>query len=201
MSRLRHQLRDCTGSGTVEMAILLFALLVLTFAILEFARGFWTVNAAEKATQLGVRYAAESDPVASEFLDFDAASDSDFDLRVPDYLTTDVLPPFTIRCTSQTCSCVAGCQTADDVFDEDDYGFGAQVGARMALWRRLDGEAWVRYTSVGELGIERDYSGEFDDDILGGVLLHWTIGNRFGLEAGYEFGEITTWNLGARFEL
>ena len=85
--------------------------------------------------------------------------------------------------------------------DSDDNGFGAQIGARMDLWRRLDGEAYVRYTSVGDMSIERDYSASFDDDVLGGVQLHWSIGNNFGLEAGYEFGEITTWNLGARFEL
>jgi len=85
--------------------------------------------------------------------------------------------------------------------DSDDNGFGTQIGARMALWRRLDGEAWVRYTSVGEMTFERDFSASFDDDFLGGFELHWSIGNNFGLEAGYEIGEITTWNLGARFEL
>ena len=85
--------------------------------------------------------------------------------------------------------------------DEDDIGFGAQLGARVALWRRLDGEVWVRYTSVGDLSFKDDYSGDFDDDILGGVELHWLIGNRFGLEATYEYGEITTWSVGARFHL
>jgi hypothetical protein len=85
--------------------------------------------------------------------------------------------------------------------DEDDVGFGAQIGARMALWRQLDGEAWVRYSSVGDLSIERDYSGDFDDDLLGGIELHWLIGNRFGVEATYEYGEITTWSVGARFHL
>ena len=85
--------------------------------------------------------------------------------------------------------------------DEDDIGFGAQLGARVALWRQLDGEAWVRYSSVGDLSFERDYSADFDDDILGGVELHWLIGNKFGLEATYEYGEITTWSVGARFHL
>jgi hypothetical protein len=85
--------------------------------------------------------------------------------------------------------------------DEDDYGFGAEIGARMALWRSLDGTAWVRYTSVGDLGFGEDFSAEFDDDVLGGVQLHWLIGNKFGLEAGYEYGEIATWTVGARFGL
>ena len=85
--------------------------------------------------------------------------------------------------------------------DEDDVGFGAQIGARMALWRRLDAEAWVRYSSVGDLSIESDYSGDFDDDILGGVELHWLIGNKFGVEGGYEYGEIASWYVGGRFHL
>jgi hypothetical protein len=85
--------------------------------------------------------------------------------------------------------------------DADDQGIGAELGLRLDLPSRLDAAAWLRYTSVGELGFERDYSAEFDDDILGGVELHWTIGNKFGIEAGYEYGEISTFNLGARFIL
>jgi hypothetical protein len=85
--------------------------------------------------------------------------------------------------------------------DTDDQGVGAELGLRIDLTSRLDAAAWLRYTSVGELGFERDFSAEFDDDILGGVELHWTIGNQFGIEAGYEYGEISTFNLGARFIL
>jgi hypothetical protein len=85
--------------------------------------------------------------------------------------------------------------------DANDTGVGAEIGVRIDLPSRLDGSAWLRYTSVGDLGFDRSYSAEFDSDVLGGVELHWRIGNKFGLEAGYEYGEISTLNLGARFIL
>ena len=85
--------------------------------------------------------------------------------------------------------------------DADDQGVGAELGIRVDLISRLDAAAWVRYTSVGDLGFDRDYGAEFDDDVLGGLELHWTIGNQFGIEAGYEYGSISTFNLGARFIL
>jgi hypothetical protein len=85
--------------------------------------------------------------------------------------------------------------------DSDDHGFGAQIGARFALTRRFDVEGWLRYTSVGDPGIQRDLSFEFDDDVLGGAAARWLIGNGFVLEGGYEYGEMKTFNLGARFLL
>jgi Flp pilus assembly protein TadG len=40
-------------------------LLLLIFGIIDIGRYMWTINQAEKATQMGVRYAVVSDPVAN----------------------------------------------------------------------------------------------------------------------------------------
>ncbi|MFQ5766234.1 MAG: TadE/TadG family type IV pilus assembly protein, partial [Rhodospirillales bacterium] len=59
--------QDQRGAVAVEVAIVFGVLLVLTISLIEFALALWQWNSAEKATQLGVRYAVESDPVATAF--------------------------------------------------------------------------------------------------------------------------------------
>ena len=58
---------DRSGSVAVEYAIVMGVLLVLTIALIEFSLALWQWNSAEKATELGVRYAVQSDPVVAGF--------------------------------------------------------------------------------------------------------------------------------------
>jgi Flp pilus assembly protein TadG len=58
---------DTSGAAAVEFAFIAVSLVVLTFAILDVGFALYTFNRAEKATQLGVRVAAVSNPV-SDFL-------------------------------------------------------------------------------------------------------------------------------------
>jgi hypothetical protein len=57
-------LRDTRGSNTVELAVVLPALLLFTFAIIDFGRLLYEVNGAHKAAQLGADLAVTRSPIA-----------------------------------------------------------------------------------------------------------------------------------------
>jgi len=58
------------------MTLVAFLLFLTTFSIAEFGYAWWQWNAAEKATQLGVRLAVVSDPIATQLATFDCGNAS-----------------------------------------------------------------------------------------------------------------------------
>ena len=70
-------LRSDRAASAVEFAMVLPLLLLLLFGIIDIGRYMWALNQAEKATQMGVRYAVVSDPVANvintDFVNFGIA--------------------------------------------------------------------------------------------------------------------------------
>jgi hypothetical protein len=61
-----HRLtRDQSGASAVEFAVVLPVLLIFLFGIIDAGRWMWTYNEAEKATQMGARFAIVADPVTS----------------------------------------------------------------------------------------------------------------------------------------
>jgi hypothetical protein len=81
--------------------------------------------------------------------------------------------------------------------DADDDGIGGEVGMLWAATPVIHLQGHVRYTSVG--AVTTDGSGTFDSDTLIGVNGRWYFRPDFALVTGYEFGGITTWNVGVRF--
>ncbi|WP_448207805.1 TadE/TadG family type IV pilus assembly protein [Azospirillum sp. sgz302134] len=68
--RLRAGLRvDCRGTTMVEMALVFPLILTLTFAVLEFGNLTYQWLVAEKATEMGVRYAVTSTMAATGISD------------------------------------------------------------------------------------------------------------------------------------
>jgi len=63
MMRLSHLVRETRGGSAAEFALVLPLLLIFLFGIIDVGRLMWTWNRAEKATQMGVRYAVVTDPV------------------------------------------------------------------------------------------------------------------------------------------
>lgn len=91
--------RDRGGASAVELALVMPLLLFITFALIEGTFALWQYNGASKATQLGGRLAAVSDPVWTELtsmtgLEGGAAIGDDF----PDYL---------IECSGAAQTCTA----------------------------------------------------------------------------------------------
>ena len=81
--------------------------------------------------------------------------------------------------------------------DADDDGIGGEVGMIWAPTPVLHLQGHVRYTSVGEVVTEG--SDTFDSDTLVGLNGRWYFRPDIAFITGYEFGKITTWNLGVRF--
>jgi hypothetical protein len=60
----------------VEFSLIALLLLLLTLGMVDFGHAWYQWNSAEKATQVGVRAAVISDPVAVELADFDCDNGS-----------------------------------------------------------------------------------------------------------------------------
>jgi hypothetical protein len=81
--------------------------------------------------------------------------------------------------------------------DADDNGIGGEVGVIWAATPAFHLQGHVRYTSVGEVAAEG--SNTFDSDTLVGLNGRWYVRPGIALITGYEYGAITTWNVGVRF--
>ena len=81
--------------------------------------------------------------------------------------------------------------------DADDDGIGGEVGMIWAPTPVIHLQGHVRYTSVGDVATVG--SDNFDSNTLIGLNGRWYFRPDFALVTGYEFGGITTWNLGVRF--
>jgi hypothetical protein len=80
--------------------------------------------------------------------------------------------------------------------DVDENGIGSEVGVIWAATPAVHVQGHVRYTSVGAVATE---GSAFDSDILVGLNGRWYFRPGIALVTGYEFGKITTWNVGVRF--
>ncbi|WP_022682797.1 TadE/TadG family type IV pilus assembly protein [Sphingobium bisphenolivorans] len=102
--------RNRVGSSAAEFALVLPLLLIFLIGILDVGRLMWTWNRAEKATQMGARFAVVTDPVPSGL--------STFSFVGTGGLTQgDAIPSTaygTMTCTSSgtsvavSCSCTSG---------------------------------------------------------------------------------------------
>ncbi len=81
--------------------------------------------------------------------------------------------------------------------DADEDGIGGEVGMIWAATPVIHLQGHVRYTSVG--AVATDGSDTFDSDTLIGLNGRWYFRPDIALVTGYEYGGITTWNVGVRF--
>ena len=152
MARFALLIRNRRASGAAEFGLVLPLLILFLFGILDIGRYMWALNTAEKATQMGVRYAVVSDPVADVI-------DTDF---VNDFLIPggDAVPEETFEeaiCTNTGDCAVTG--DANGVSGRNSAAFDAIV-AWMQLFEPDIQPANVRiiYRNVG-LGYSGDPTG------------------------------------------
>jgi hypothetical protein len=81
--------------------------------------------------------------------------------------------------------------------DVDENGIGGEVGMIWAATPAIQLQGHLRYTAVG--GVASGGSDAFESDVLVGVNGRWYFRPDFALVTGYEFGKITTFNLGVRY--
>jgi Flp pilus assembly protein TadG len=143
--------KNVSGASAAEFALVLPLLILFLFGILDVGRYMWALNRAEKATQMGVRYAVVSDPVA-------AVVDTDF---VDEYGIPggDPVPTATFGsadCTNTACT-VTGAASAEN-------GRNATAFTNIFNWMQnfypelQEAQVRVRYDNVG-LGYSGDPTG------------------------------------------
>ena len=104
--RLGSMLRCERAAGAAEFAMVLPLMLILLFGTIDAGRFLWAMNRAEKATQMGARYAIVTDPVSTGLVnaDFESA-----DLPKGELIPASMLG--SLECTRTSCSCT-GCEIA-----------------------------------------------------------------------------------------
>lgn len=80
--------------------------------------------------------------------------------------------------------------------DADDSGIGGEIGAIWEATSTFHLQGHARYTVVG--GIASSGSDPFESDVLIGVNGRWHFLPNIALVTGYEYGKITTLNVGVR---
>jgi hypothetical protein len=124
-------------------------LLLILFGIIDTGRFMWELNRAEKATQMGVRYAVVSDPVASVI-------NADFvnSYNIPG---GDPVPAATFD--SAVCSAASCTVTGSASGGLNSTAFGQVVTWMQNFYPRIQpGNVWVTYQNVG-LGYAGDPTG------------------------------------------
>ncbi len=164
-------LADRRGAAAVEFAFIAMPLIFVIFGIIDFSMAFWQWNSGEKATELGVRRAAVSDPVAIEVANFDCKTNA---ITWGTFCSDPAaLPMPPVLCDGATLSCSSG--------DFAAVPFNAIVFRMQTVLARLQPEnVTVRYDDSG-LGFAGRRAGPvpaitvclnnmtFDTAILGGI--------------------------------
>jgi hypothetical protein len=81
--------------------------------------------------------------------------------------------------------------------DVDESGIGSEVGMIWAATPSIHLQGHVRYTAVG--GVATGGSDSLESDVLIGLNGRWYLRPNLALVTGYEYGKITTLNVGMRF--
>ncbi len=129
-------------------------LLIMMFGTVDVGRFMWELNQAEKATQLGARFAVVTTPVSNGIVTADYA---DASLDSGDLIPADRLGA--LKCTSAGCTCVSTCPEVTDL-SVNSAAFNAIV-ARMHAFK----------PDVAAANVEVTYRGSgfgFADDTAGG---------------------------------
>lgn len=108
MSRLAHFLRDQRGGPAAEFAMVLPLILMFLLGIVDVGRFAWEVNRAEKATQIGARWAAATAMIPSGLVNYSFATSG----GIPAGNAVPVTSFPGISCSSNgtvTCTCSASC--------------------------------------------------------------------------------------------
>lgn len=108
MRRLARLLRHQGGASAAEFALILPLLLIAIVGTIDVGRYIWSVNSAEKATQIGTRWAVATDMVASGLQGYSFATSGGIPQGTP--VPSGSFPGVVCTGTSSTatCSCRSG---------------------------------------------------------------------------------------------
>ena len=129
-------LRDKRASSAAEFALVLPLLLILLIGMIDVGRFLWTVNRAEKSTQMGSRYAIVTTPSSSGLQNYDFVADGGINPGevVPSSIFGNLTCTYTVATSSAACSNCSGtaCASKNPNFLSPDNAKFALLVAHMA---------------------------------------------------------------------
>lgn len=102
--RLSAFVRDQRGASAAEFALVLPLLLIVLFGTIDIGRYGWNLAQAQKATQIGARWAAATDMIPSDLYTYSFATSGGIPQGTP--VNATAFPG--VVCIESGCSCAAG---------------------------------------------------------------------------------------------
>lgn len=153
MIGLRAFVRDQRGAGAAEFALVLPLLLLLVFGIIDAGRFMWELNRAEKAAQMGARYAIVTDLVPAGLATYSFA----FSDNIPAGDTVPTTNFDRALCNTTTCTCIGG--GICGALGYNAAAFDAIVDRMRMFYPQIaDTNVTVEYRNIG-LGYSGDPNG------------------------------------------
>lgn len=150
-------LRDQSGA-VAEFALVLPLAMMGLLGIIDGGRFMWEVNQAEKATQMGARFAVVTDMVASDLADYSFAIQG----GIPQGTVVPISSFERITCTSSgnavTCACPAGAPCAFGTGADSD-AFARIVARMQTVLSSIEQDDVIIDYSWSGLGFSGDPSG------------------------------------------
>lgn len=158
MTAWRRLWRDDRGAGAAEFALVLPLLLLLLFGIIDSGRFMWEYNRAEKATQMGARYAVVTDLVPAALADYSFAVDEADADKVPAGDAVPIDNFESAQCDEIDCEPCSGGDICGDI-GYDGAAFARIVERMQAIYPPISSEnVTIEYRNVG-LGFSGDPGG------------------------------------------
>nr|WP_294851140.1 TadE family protein [uncultured Sphingomonas sp.] len=150
MSRLPSFVRNSSGASAAEFAMVLPLFLMLLLGIIDAGRWMWEMNEAQKATQMGARFAAVTTNLAPGLISQDYVGNTagGTALKSGDTIPAAALGVVRCRqsdgCTCQTTPCPTNLGTMDQA------AFDLLVARMTAMYPKItDDNVEVRYSGSG----------------------------------------------------
>ena len=144
MTLLTRLVRDRTAASAAEFALVLPLLMILLFGIIDAGRFLWEFNEAEKATQMGVRYAVATDPALSGLAGYSFSTNAS-DL-IPAGSTVPTANFTKAACTNTSCTCTS-----------TTGGFCATAGLNSTAFGNIVNRMALMYPPITNANVEVDY--------------------------------------------
>lgn len=146
---------DRSGAGAAEFALILPLFLLFLFGIIDAGRYMWEHNRAEKATQMGTRYAVVTDMVPSGLATYSFALNDNIQAgnAVPSSSFNSAV------CNATTCACEGGGGSVCNSLGYDPEAFANIVERMQWMYPAITpADVEIEYRNVG-LGYAGDPNG------------------------------------------